>query len=259
MIEILGLVSGVAESELLVWFAVFVRIGAVTSLVPAFGEQIVPARVKLAAALAFTALVTPMVRADIEANIASYSTIYVIICETLIGLAIGVFLRLTVIILQITGAIAAQSTSLSQIFGAGVGAEPQAAFATLLLIAGLALASTLGLHVHLVKNLVWSYEILPVFVFLDSEKITAWGIAHVSQVFSLGFSLAAPFVIASVIYNFGLGVINRAMPQLMVAMVGAPAISLGGLVLLMVAAPFILSTWVNFFFDSMDMEVSGAL
>jgi flagellar biosynthetic protein FliR len=35
------------------------------------------------------------------------------------------------------------------------------------------------------------------------------------------------------------------MPQLMVAFVGAPAITAGGLVLLMLAAPLMLSIWVE--------------
>ena len=47
------------------------------------------------------------------------------------------------------------------------------------------------------------------------------------------------------IYNLALGIINRAMPQLMVAMVGAPAITGGALALLMLAAPVILPLWLG--------------
>ena len=58
-----------------------------------------------------------------------------------------------------------------------------------------------------------------------------------------GFSLAAPFVIMGFAYNVALGAINRAMPQLMVAFVGAPAITAAGLLVLMLAAPVILHFW----------------
>ena len=44
-------------------------------------------------------------------------------------------------------------------------------------------------------------------------------------------------------YNVALGAINRAMPQLMVAFVGAPAITAAGLLILMLAAPVILHFW----------------
>lgn len=65
--------------------------------------------------------------------------------------------------------------------------------------------------------------------------------------FANAFTLAAPFVITSLIYNVALGAINRAMPQLMVAFVGAPAITAGGLILLMLISPLILSIWLDEF------------
>ena len=83
--------------------------------------------------------------------------------------------------------------------------------------------------------------------------MSGWGLARIAEAFSLAFLLAAPFVIASFIYNLALGVINRAMPQLMVAFVGAPAITWGGLALLLVTAPVLLGVWVdrlNGFVDS---------
>ena len=53
----------------------------------------------------------------------------------------------------------------------------------------------------------------------------------------LAFTLAAPFVLVSVLYNLTLGVINRAMPQLMVVFVGAPVITGLGLAVLFADGP----------------------
>jgi len=69
------------------------------------------------------------------------------------------------------------------------------------------------------------------------------GTERVASTFQLAFSLAAPFVVASFIYNISLGVINRAMPHLMVAFVGAPFTTLGGLVLLLLVTPHLISRW----------------
>ena len=80
-----------------------------------------------------------------------------------------------------------------------------------------------------------SYEILPMGLPIPAADLAAWGTARVAQAFALGFSLAAPFVIAAFAYNLALGAINRAMPSLMVAFIGAPAITAGGLLLLMLA------------------------
>ena len=255
MNEILSLARSFGQAEWMIWVAVFSRIGAACALLPGFGEKAVPARVKLMAAFGFTAILIPLLWDEMSDIVNDQPLIKVILFESVTGLVIGVFFRLIVTVLQIAGAVAAQSTSLSQIFGAGIGAEPQAAFSSLLVLAGLALAANLGLHVYLVKALLWSYDLFPALQLPVSSDLSEWGVAHISHVFAFGFSLAAPFVIASVVYNFGLGVINRAMPQLMVALVGAPAISLGGLVILFTAAPLILMTWVDYLEASMDFRV----
>ena len=72
-------------------------------------------------------------------------------------------------------------------------------------------------------------------------QLSQWGIDKVSGAFAMAFRLAAPFVIVSVLYNITLGVINRAMPQLMVAFVGAPVITAGGLALLALMSPILQS------------------
>jgi flagellar biosynthetic protein FliR len=66
---------------------------------------------------------------------------------------------------------------------------------------------------------------------------------------ALAFPLAAPFVIGSGLYNLALGAINKAMPQLLVAFVGAPALALGGLLLMLIAAPLMVSVWLSIFND----------
>jgi flagellar biosynthetic protein FliR len=93
--------------------------------------------------------------------------------------------------------------------------------------------------------LIASYDLLPFATVPDARQMSQWGLRQISQGFSLAFLLAAPFVIASVIYNLTLGVINRAMPQLMVAFVGAPVITFGGLFLLFISARAILTVWVD--------------
>lgn len=236
---------GLSQSALLTGFIVFLRVGAAMATLPAFGEQGVPARVRLAAALAFTLIVAPMVEVPGVGSFTRSALPLILSGEVVIGLAFGLGLRLFVLSLQIAGAMAAQSTSLSQIFGASPNVDPQPAIGHLLVVSGLALAALSGLHVQVAAALVESYEVLPVGTVLSAGEALDWGIARVSAAFGVAFSLAAPFIIAALIYNIALGVINRAMPQLMVAFVGAPAITAGGLVLLFLSAPFLLALWLE--------------
>lgn len=225
----------------LLWqgFVVLLRVGPIVALLPAFGEQTVPARIKLVVALSFAAIVAPAVPdAPINGILLTFAA------ETAIGLMLGVGIRLFVMALQTAGSIAAQATSLSQVFG-GSAAEPLPAMGHILVVSALALAVMLGLHIRVAELMVWSYTPFPIGIFPNGSAISTWGISQVSQAFSLAFSLAAPFVIVSVLYNLTLGVINRAMPQLMVAFVGAPLITAGGLFLLFLLSPIMLSRWHN--------------
>jgi flagellar biosynthesis protein FliR len=238
-----------AESQALFWhsFIVFLRIGAVMMVLPAFGEQTVPMRVKLAVSFAFTALVAaalPVQHFDAANSLDSFLIYF--LTEPVIGLALGLGFRLFVTAMQTAGVIAAQALSLSQILG-GAGVEPMPAFGQVLVIAGLALAVMSGLHVQAARAMIMTYDVMPAGQFPQPRDVSVWGIGQIARSFSLAFSLAAPFVLVSLMYNLTLGVINRAMPQLMVAFVGAPVITLGGLLLLVILAPVMLSVWIEAF------------
>ncbi|KIN67790.1 Flagellar biosynthetic protein FliR [Sulfitobacter donghicola DSW-25 = KCTC 12864 = JCM 14565] len=110
---------------------------------------------------------------------------------------------------------------------------------------GLALATMAGLHLRVIEMLIHSYQMLPMGALASGTDVSDWGVDQIRRAFSLAFTLAAPFVILSVLYNVALGVINKAMPQLMVAFVGAPLITAGGLLLLVLSAPILLSTWLE--------------
>lgn len=224
-------------------FAVFIRVAAITSMLPAFGEQSVPARVKLVLAMAFTLIVAPAVGVAMMPDTIGDLTLFVF-TEILAGLALGIGIRLFVLALQTAGTIAAHSTSLSQVFG-GSGVDPMPAMGYILIIGGMALAVMSGLHVKATELIILSYEFMPMGRFTSGSVLSEWGVAQVARAFTLAFTLAGPFVILSVLYNVALGAINKAMPQLMVAFVGAPVITAGGLFLLLVSSPFILSVWIE--------------
>lgn len=228
-----------------VWhgFIVFLRVAALVSLLPAFGEQAVPARLKIGIALAFTMISAPAVAPTTVSR--DFDTMLLLVfTEIVSGLAIGIGLRLFILALQTAGAIAAQSTSLSQVLG-GAAVEPLPAMGYVLMLGGMTLAVIAGLHVKVVEFILISYEFLPMGLFAGAGDLSAWGMAQVAKAFALAFTLAAPFVILSVLYNFALGAINKAMPQLMVAFVGAPVITLGGLFVLMLSAPAMLAFWLQ--------------
>jgi flagellar biosynthetic protein FliR len=232
-------VSGLAEGFIWHMALVFLRVGAAVALIPAIGEQMVPQRIKLAVAVAMTAIVAPAVA--VPPNLPP-GLLLPFATEAAAGLILGFSLRLLIMGLQIAGTIAAQSTSLAQMF-AGTGPEPQPIVANLLVLAALAVFVAMGGLERAVGLLILSYDLIPVGQLPSSATLAEWSVGRIGTIFALGFTLAAPFVVAALLYNLALGAINRAMPQLMVSFVGAPALTLGGLALLALSAPVILTVW----------------
>ena len=238
--DLLGLAQGIAWAAALA----FIRIGAMVALMPGLGDSSVPQRVKLALVVAFTLVVAPVLADRIGP--AAAPSFLALGGEAVAGLLLGIGMRLFVVALQTAAAMIAQATTLSQLF-AGIAPEPQPAIGNLFVMAGVALAMAAGLHVRAAELLLLSYDLLPAGAALSSAAAADWGLDLMGRTFALAFSLAAPFVIASLIYNLALGAINRAMPALMVSLVGAPALTLGALALMAVATPVILAAWLDAF------------
>ena len=244
-------IVGIGVAEIYAFFAVFARVGAIVGLLPGFGEQMIPARVRLVAALAFAVVVWPIVLASHSPvgafasgpGLAPFGLGGLIVTETAVGLAIGVSVRFFVLALQLAGSMAAQATSVSQIFGAGATPDPLPALGNMLTLSGIALALAADLHLKAAMLIVASYEVMPFGVFPVAGDLGEWGLSRAASAFALAFTIASPFVVASLLYNLALGAINRAMPQLMVAFIGAPAITAGALFILFIVAPVALIYW----------------
>ncbi|MEM8849472.1 MAG: flagellar biosynthetic protein FliR [Pseudomonadota bacterium] len=250
MIEGLLSLHDVVAPMLTSLFAAFLRIGGLMLLVPGLGDAMIPARVRFVAAFALAAAVAPAV------ELPTVLGPWIIASETATGLALGAVLRFLAQALLMAGMMAAQLTSLSQLFGAQ---EPSSAIGNVLNMAGLALLMAIGLPSMLVEMLIRSYDVLPPGQWSDGSDLVRWGVSRIGHAFSLAVGLAAPFALVALIYNAAMGVLNRAMPQLMVALVGAPAITALAGVVLLLSAPLILTVWKAAMVATLGDPVMGGL
>ena len=255
----LGRLLSFSETDVHTLIAVFTRVGAIVGLMPGFGERAIPARIRLAAAIAFTAIVWPVLTPGLVnegpptggdgaigatgGGLAPFSLGRLILAEAAVGLMLGVAIRMLLWAMQFAGFIAAQSTSVLQIFGAGATPDPMPAIGNLMTVAAIAIALVGDLHIKAALVMIGSYQVLPLGVFPVAGDLAEWGVARAAAAFGLAFSLAAPFLILGLVYNIALGAISRAMPQLMVVLIGAPAIVAIAILLLMLAAPVMLAQW----------------
>jgi len=211
------------EATAITAFCVFARVAAALFLAPGFGERAMPMRMRLAAALLITLALAPVVEGFLAHRPEStVGFVHAILGEAASGLVIGLAFRLLVLTLQVAGTVAAQNVSISHVFGTGVAQSAEPTFATFLAMGGIALLFAGGYHVDLVAAFVRLYEPLPFAALPSAPDLAEWGAARVGETFALGVSLALPFVAVGFAYNLALAALSRAMPQLLVALVGVP-------------------------------------
>lgn len=234
-------------ATVLAWggLVVFLRVAAAFFALPALGEQWISVQVRLLLAVMLTAAIAPAVVPMLDLPPPSLGAfLFALATETIAGLFMGLMLRLFILAIQTAGSMMAQSTSLSQIMGQA-GVDPLPAMGHVLTVSALALLMATGFHVKAAAYLILSYDILPALEFPRPGAVAEAGSRRVAEAFALAFSLALPFVILSVLYNLTLGVINKAMPTLMVAFVGAPVITMGAIFMLFLTAPLALGVWLE--------------
>ena len=225
--------------------AVFARISGMVFLLPGIGEQTVSGRVRLAIALSVTLIAYPIVRESFihPVELTQVILMQITIAEAITGLVIGLSFRMMVFVLQLAGSIIAQNASISQIFGQSVANDTQTPISALFTLAGITLSLALGIHIEAMKLFIASYEIFSFGELTYLKEMALWVAEKGGAVFALALSLSAPFVALGLAYNLIIGAANRAMPQLMVAFVGAPAITGAGLILMALSVGIILETW----------------
>lgn len=230
---------------------VVARLSGILFLLPGIGERAVPQRVRLAALFAFAAVIAPsIIDSAMPPQLTPAAMMQYIFAEIVTGLVIGFALRLTVIALQIAGSIIAQHLSLSQMFGAGVGYDAESAFATILVMGALALAMSGDFLLLLTATLTELWTVLPAGRPIEAASVGEWSAAAGGGAWRIALALSAPFVVLGFLYSLALAAASRAMPQLMAAFVGAPAITFAGLALFALTAIVILDRW---------MDLTGAL
>ena len=231
--------------ELTAWIALFMTIIARLSFIiffmPGIGEQLIPARTRafvlIGTALAMTG--SGMFPAPVTTSIPGLAGL--ILTEVFIGFALGTMLRLTVWMLTIAGSVIAQSIGLAQFLAPALEHEAQTLTANLLSMAGAAVLLSANFHVEVIAALMRLYTDIP----LGALTLISGPMLMQSffSAFSFALLLAWPFVAVNLLYNICLGFINKALPSLMVAFVGAPFMVGAGTMLLAISMAGLLIAW----------------
>ncbi|WP_138380184.1 flagellar biosynthetic protein FliR [Luteithermobacter gelatinilyticus] len=223
--------------EIFGFLLVFSRLGSIFMVLPALGETAVPIRVRLILALGVSLLIYVVVRTALPDLPATPLGIFMLIFrEVVVGLLIGTAIRLIASALHVAGTIIAMQTGLAvaQAFDPVQGAQ-SALMGTFLTLVGTTLILVTDLHHMMILAMRDSYVLFPAGSDIKITDFAQQVLDTVAGAFRLGVQIAMPFIVYGLIFNIGLGILARLMPQLQVFFIAMPLnIIMGFLIFLIV-------------------------
>ena len=205
-------------------FLVFVRMAAALMIMPGIGEAYIPVQIRLGAAAMLTLAIAPIVLPTIPTLPELPIQLFLLILgELVIGLLIGAAARLTMSALHVAGTVIAFQSSLGfALFVDPTQGTQGALVATFLTLLGLVLIFASGLHMLTLRALADSYILFNPGSLPNVGDFSALAVKYISSSFKVGIQIAAPFIVFSLTFYVGLGVLARLLPQIQVFFIGIP-------------------------------------
>ena len=236
---------------------VFARIGAMVMLLPGLGEANIPVRIKLAIALLLTLIILPLHRAAYQIDLQSVTSLLILMFqEIVIGVVLGATARVTLSALQVAGSVIAQQLGLGFVTSVDPTQGQQGLLVgTFLTILGLTLLFATDSHHLVIAALNDSYNIFTPGELMPSGDVAALATRAFAAAFKIGIQLSAPFLVFGLVFNIGLGVLARLMPQMQVYFVGVPLSIMIGFLIFALVIVTMMGTFLDYFVGVMHQLI----
>ena len=227
----------------------FARIGAMVMLMPALGESNIPVNIKLTIALLLTFILLPLHRSAYQIDMQSMTALLVLMLhEIVIGIVLGATARVTLAALQVAGSVIAQQMVLGFVTAIDpTQGEQGLLVGNFLTLLGVTLLFATDSHHLVIAALNDSYSIFAPGETMASGDVAALATRAFAAAFKLGLQLSAPFLVFGLVFNIGLGVLARLMPQMQVYFVGVPLSILAGFLIFSVVLAAMMGSFLDYF------------
>jgi len=231
------------------------RIGGAMALLPGLGDNALPAMVRAGLALTVTLVLLPVIAPQMPAPPEpGLQAAGMVAAELVTGLWLGWLARLFTLALPLCAQFIAYLLGLATVLQPSSELGPQTSALSRLfeLVAPLVILTS-GLYALPLSALAGSYHLIPAGTLLPAGDGTALAVRAVGGMFALALRLAAPFLLAGIVWHVAIGLLARLVPRIQVYFVAMPGQILGGLLLLAALSAVILSA----FLDAMRDGLSG--
>jgi flagellar biosynthetic protein FliR len=233
---------GFGETEILHFFASLARVSCLLFLLPIFGDQHVPAPVRIFLAFTVNLIVYPLTLAGAGSVAAAAQSdmgiALLAIKEATVGLVIGFTARLFFDGMTFAfGHIGTQmGFNMASVYDQHSETSVPVISQLIFTLAILVFLAADGHHLFL-KALVHSFEVIPVGGLVVTKAIAAYVLETSTQVFWIAVKLSAPMALMIFLVNCAFGIISKAVPQINVLVVSFTVNILAGFAVILLTLP----------------------
>lgn len=238
------------------FFLVFLRIGAIVMTMPVFRSQSIPVLFKLGLAFAISMALFSILQLE-AVPVFNHIIPFAIgvIGELMIGISIGLSIRLIFAGIQIAGQLVGYQMGLAIANVMDPSTSQQLPILSQFnqLFAMLLLLATNAHHIFL-RALAESYRLVPPFGFHFSNSLMQQIVDLGGKMFVIAVQVGAPIIAALLLISVAFGLIARTVPQMNVFIVAIPLKIGVGLLFLGFSLPY-LSTFLNSLFRGLSKNI----
>jgi flagellar biosynthetic protein FliR len=238
------------------YILIFARVGTLLMLLPALGERVIPARLRLSFALLFTLVLHPLISPGLPPIPAGiFDMLGLVLHEVAIGLILGAIMRMVMMATQVAGSVIAFQAGLSVAQSADPTNEGMqgALIGSFLSFLGVTLIFATDLHHLALVAIHDSYQVFSPrdpLMFGDAAQLA---LQSAASAFVIGVQMSAPFIVFGLVFYLGLGILARMMPQLQVFFIAMPATIGVGLVLMALLLSAMMGWYLMHFEDQLTL------
>ena len=228
--EILNMIDPV---QFRTYMLVLLRISIVLFMFPIFSSNVFPVTLKIGLAMVMSLVFYSVVQVDLARfPLDIISTSLLMLAEAMIGLTLGLCLRIFLGSVQLAGQVIGFQMGFAMInvidpqSGANVSIMDQLGYWVCVVVFLL-----LNGHHIIISAVIDSFHLVPVGVFVMQKVILAKMVALAGGLFLIAIKIGAPVIAALILVSAGFGLVSKFSPQMNVMIVAFPLKIIVGLFL----------------------------
>lgn len=236
------------------WLWPFFRITGLLMTAPIIGTRSVPVRVRISIAVVITMVIVPIIPPVPQIDPISLKGTLISIQQVIIGIGMGLSIRVIFIALELAG------QAIGQLMGLMLASMVDPLNGNQVPIIGqfyLLLASLLFLvvdgHLMMIRVLAESFISMPIAT-TGLSKNGAWEVLMwTGRIINTAVVIALPALVSLLIVNLSFGVMTRSAPSLNIFAVGFPVMIILGVIIIFVSLNSFIPHMMNMFEDGISM------